>query len=204
MALITVALLKDYLRVEHDADDALLADMRTSVIAAIGSWMGTPVIAEERTFLCKTKNPHGARFPWSHVVYLPIYPIVEPITSMVDADGEDITADISVDYRSGEIRYSSGNEFSNGPYTVVCDVGLEAFEEFDTLILPALNRAIRDQVADDYQRRNPAAEGESEGGGVSVKYRNERHGVTAAGGGREDLGIPRVMDALARWRQIPF
>lgn len=201
MATITVQNVKDYLRIQHDAEDGVIEMLLASAKAAISGWLQRPLAIEERTFVVETKTYHGAHYSVARVVQLPMFPL-EALESMFDADGDDISLDVAVNSRSGTIRYNDSSEFGNGPYTIKGTFGLAGYDEYETSIEPVINQAIIDVVADLWHRRNPAASAEREGGGIAVEYSNQVRGVAAAGGGREDLITPRTAALLAPWRLI--
>jgi uncharacterized phiE125 gp8 family phage protein len=191
MALPTVADCKDYLRIEHTAEDAMLAGWLAQAIALIEAELGRPITILNRTFVleCEPSRVSSTR------LFVPIYPIATEDSSagtadltLTDADGTVLVEDTDyrLDTRTGWIT-AIDSCFSNYPYTIVADVGLAALPEYATRIEPALSAAVLDVVADRYQRRNPAAQAEGAGGGVYTQS--------------QIAGLPdRVKDALAPWK----
>jgi pyridoxal/pyridoxine/pyridoxamine kinase len=110
----------------------------------------------------------------------------------VITDADDLViedTDYSIDYRIGVISAATGISFATYPYTVVATVGLSAHPDYADFIEPVINAAILDIVADRWNRRNPAASNESEGGGVGTSYRG--------------VGIPeRVQEMLEPFRMV--
>jgi hypothetical protein len=191
MALPTVADCKEYLRIEHTAEDTMLAGMLAQSIAAVEAELGRPIEYLNRTFVLEC-NPH---YHSPNKLFVPLYPIgvddsgagTSDLT-LADADATVLIedADYRLDIRTGVI---TGIDvcFGNYPYTIVADVGLEALPEYAARIEPAISAAILDVVADRYQRRNPAATSEDAGGGVATNSAS--------------VGLPaRVCEALVPWK----
>lgn len=191
MALPTVADCKDYLRIEHPAEDVMLAGWIVQAVALVEADLGRPITYLNRTFVLECNPSHVS----DTKLFVPLYPIGVDDSSagtadltLADADGTVLLEDTDyrLDLRTGVITAIDAC-FSNYPYTIVADVGLEALPEYTARVEPAISAAILDVVADKYQRRNPAATQEDAGGGVAT--------MSAA------VGLPqRVKDALAPWR----
>ena len=191
MALPTVADCKNYLRVEHTAEDAMLAGWLAQAVALVEAELGRPIEYVNRTFILEANPSQVAPAK----IFLPLHPVGVDDSSagtadltLTDADSVLLVegTDYRLDTRTGVLT-AIDTCFDNWPYTVVADVGLEALDEYTAKVEPALSAAILDVVADRYQRRSPAATTESAGGGVSTSY------ATA--------GLPaRVREALAPWR----
>lgn len=199
MAELTLAQTKAYLRVQHDAEDTLITALMASAIGVIEAFLQRPIYNRPDTRMIYIHGDvfrHGAK-----VLFLPFYPLAS-VTSITYEDDTVIPlADLLIDLRSGTVSYKDNGRFSFGRYTVVTTGGLEALPEFQSLVEPIMNQAVLDTVADLYQRRNPAAGAEREGGGVSVEYAgNTRSGV--ADNFREDGLISRVAYSIAPWRLL--
>jgi uncharacterized phiE125 gp8 family phage protein len=192
MALPDVDDCKDYLRIEHDAEDAMLAGWLAQAIALIEAELGRPITILRRTFVleCEPSRVSATR------LFVPVYPIAVEDSSastmdltLTDADGTVLVEDTDyrLDTRTGQITGIDGYCFTRWPYTIVADVGLAALPEYATRIEPAMAAAVLDVVADRYQRRDPVAQAEGAGGGVYTQY--------------QSAGLPdRVKDALAPWK----
>jgi uncharacterized phiE125 gp8 family phage protein len=192
VAALTVQDCKDYLRIEHTAEDTMLIGWLASAAAAVEQEVGRPLDPVLRTFIIE--RPVNAS-----KLFVPLYPIAVEDSSaatadleLTDGDGTVLTEDTDyrLDVRTGVITAINSDSslgcFSTYPYTIECYVGLAALPEYEDKIEPALNAAILDVLADRYQRRSPAATSEATGGEVSTGY---------AG------GLPqRVIDMLAPWR----
>jgi hypothetical protein len=191
MALPTVQDCKDYLRIEHTAEDAMLTRMLAQAVAAIESEIGRPIEYLRRTFILEERPSAVA----VDKIFVPLFPIgVEDSSAatmdltLTDADATLLVEDTDyrLDTRTGVIT-GIDRSFCSYPYTIVCDVGLEALEEYTTRVEPVLSLVILDFVADRYQRRNPAASQETTGGGVSSNF--------------AETGLPpRIREAVAPWR----
>jgi hypothetical protein len=192
MAALTVANCKDYLKIEHTAEDTPLIAWLASSSAAVQAELGVPIYLEEREFVLE--QPIGACSV--RKLFVPLYPIAPASSSVaeleiVDGSGNTLVEDTHyrVNLRTGVVTAISGS-FASFPYTITCSVGLEALDEFDTSVEPVVNAAILDTLADRYQRRSPAATTEATGGSVSQSYSG---------------GLPhRVIDLLAPFRVFPL
>jgi uncharacterized phiE125 gp8 family phage protein len=199
MAQLTSCDIKAYLRIQHDAEDRLLSNLLDRATGMVEAYLGKPIYLRQESRIVRVEGDAfggGAR-----LLFLPVYPISQ-LLSLTAPDGTAITvADLAVDGRQGVVEYRSGSRFSLGAYTAVASAGLEALSEFDTVVEPTLNIAICDLVADMYQRRNPTASAEREGGGVGVEYgSNQRSGV--ADNYREDQVPNRIAASIAPWRML--
>lgn len=199
MAAITLNEAKAYLRVQTSDEDGLISALLASGQAAIDAWLGRPVYASTRTMSLGPIMGSGEFSP--RILFSPIYPI-EEITSFTDADGVAVDqTELRIDKRSGTFVYKSGQTWPAAPYTLAASVGLEFYPEFESHIEPATRHALLDVVSDLYQRRNPAAMSEREGGGIAVQYSDQIRGI-GADNKREDLITPRVAALLAPWRLL--
>lgn len=193
MALPTVQDCKDYLRIEHTAEDVMLAGWLAQAIALIEAEIGRPVEILNKTWTLEC-DPSAVALTR---IFVPQYPVAVADSSastsdlvLTDADGTVLVedADYRLDIRTGQITGIDGYAFTRYPYTIVADVGLEALPEYAARIEPAIAAAVLDVVADRYQRRDPAAVQEASGGGVTTMY------GTAS-------GLPqRVKDMVAPWK----
>jgi uncharacterized phiE125 gp8 family phage protein len=191
MALPTVADCKNYLRIEHTAEDVMLAGWLAQAIAAVEAELGRPVQYLNKTWVLECEPSHVS----ATRLFVPQYPVATEDSSagtadltLTDADGTVLVEDTDyrLDTRTGWIT-AIDSCFTNYPYTIVADVGLEALPEYTARIEPAIAAAVLDVVADRYQRRNPAAQAEGAGGGVYTQ--------------QQQVGLPeRVKDALAPWK----
>lgn len=191
MALPTVQDCKDYLKIEHTAEDTMLTGMLAQVEALIEAEIGRPITILNRTFVLECQP---SRFSRTKMI-VPIYPVAVEDSSagtadltLTDADGTVLVEDTDyrLDTRTGVLT-AIDSCFTNYPYTIVADVGLAAFAEYDDRIEPVISAWILDLVAERYQYRNPSASSETTGGGVQTSYM--------------DTGLPpRVKQGLARWR----
>lgn len=199
MSLPSVETLRPYLRIQNLVEEPLLEGLLASAQAAVTGWLGRPIKAEKRTFLIQTFADTVAMY--SKRMVIPIAPIGS-ITTLTDANGTAVSlSDLYIDYRIGILQYKDGARWMNGPYTITCEVGLECFAEYLNSIEPAISQAIIDVASDLYQRRNPAASSEKEGGGIESQYVDQTRGV-GSDNRREDLITPRIAAMLAPWRSL--
>lgn len=181
MSLPDVDSLKSYLKIEHTAEDALLASLRAEALGKIQTFIGCPVVADERVFFDEAET-NAEQAPRS--LLIPETPV--DVDTLVVKDKDDATisaALLRTDPSSGIIRYRDGlTRFTNGPYEITVEVGLDTLGNYDAEIEPIVSSALRDVVADLYRRRNPAASSETSAG-TSVAY--------------HDSGLPlRVAESL--------
>ena len=172
MAFPTVDDCKATLRIQTDAENALLGLLLTGALASVEAYVRRPLIAEERTFVV-------GRPVWGIVrsFFVPIYPVAAaPALTLTDATGALLVegTDYRVDLRTGEVTALTngveGGAFGDWPQTVMATVGLSADPRYADRIEPALSMAILDVVADYWHRRNPSASNEAAGGGVATAY----------------------------------
>lgn len=190
MALPDVAALKRVLKIEHTAEDTLVAELLARAIGLVQGGkggLGVAIEAEEQVF---TDDAEGnlARKVGVRSLLVPKTPFDVATIEITDADDTALdNEDLRIDPLSGVIRYKDGSRFFNGPYEITCDVGLDAhprYAEFE----PIVSAAIVDVVSDLYARRNPSAQSETAAGGVSRSY--------------VEGGLPqRVVDSLETIRQ---
>lgn len=165
----TVQDLKDYLRIETTAEDALLASILGRALAMIEGWIGVPVTAEEGTFTDRAEYAAGV-VPRSLV--LPVRPIgasdAVPIV-VTDGDGEVVdSTTYTVDATAGILWGKRRTVFPNGPYEIVALYGLSLMPRYAALE-PMIAEVIIDIAADLYQRRTPSAASET-GAGTSITW----------------------------------
>lgn len=171
MALPTKGELKAVLRIQSTAEDAVLDLMMTQAKALVEAMLDKPIASVPRTFLDKADT--NVAYGRVSRLIVPVTPVDWSTMAIEDVDGTALVED--EDYRvgtpwSGEILALPGVSFSNGPYTIDIEVGLENDPEYATRIEPVISAAILDVAQDLWHRRNPAATNESTGGGVSTTY----------------------------------
>ena len=158
MALPTLSDLKDYLRIESSAENALLTALLGRAKAMLEAWTDTPITATSQSAVDR-----------ADALDLPVISLVFPrrpcaVTAVVDSDGTTVPAtDYWVDGRSGIIYGKDGVTFPYGPYTITANVGLSLRQDYAALE-PLLNEVIIDLAADLYQRRTPGAASETAAG----------------------------------------
>jgi hypothetical protein len=187
---------KRYLRLQTDEENVLLQSLINSSIAAVEAWIGRPVEARSMTFVDSGMDLFDRPVAKLRV---PVTPIAA-LTSVVDDDGTalDLTR-LRTDVTTGLVSYKDKSMFMNGPYTITATVGLSASPQYQFGASAAIQQAVVDVVADLYQRRNPAASREAEGGGIAVDYNPVQRGV-GADNAREDLLPERTAAILAPFR----
>lgn len=158
--------LKSYLRIEHDAEDALLDELVDSARAHAESLINRPITATQRTYtgLRGSHNEYGRS-----VLSLPEYPVATPVT-LTNTDDDTVAAGEYTLDSSGVLTSATGFSFSRYPYGVSVLVGLELDPDYETRYVPQLRRLILGIASIDYHQRNPNATSDSSGGGVSVSY----------------------------------
>lgn len=177
MALPSVQDCKDYLRIQHTAEDTMLTTWLLIAQARVEAALGRPIaLVSDQTWTDDVENRTLYNcHPTRRLVIPAQYSPIDPAT-LVIADVDANVLDPLVDYYApvtgweGVVTARPGITFANGPYAFVADVGLETAADYATRIEPVVSAAILDVVADWYQRRNPNAGSESTGGGVSTTY----------------------------------
>jgi hypothetical protein len=167
MALPTVQDVKDYLRIENMAEDAMLAREIAAATSAVEAFIRRPITAEARTFVLP--EPSQRAYQGATRFYLPIFPVADtPAIAITDDDGTVLVedTDFRVVFETGEV-IGLLSAFSVWPYTVVATVGLSARADYATRVEPVMGAAIIDVVSDRWHFRSPAAMSETTGGGVS-------------------------------------
>jgi hypothetical protein len=192
MALPTTADLKLVLKIQTTAEDALLASLLLRARAVIEGELGRPIVTvtkswREDGFVNRVwGGGQSIAIPVEATPFDPASLQITDVDSVVLTDTADYWAPLTG--REGVVRARPGIAFSNGPYTVEVDAGLDLLPDYATLVEPAIGAAILDYAASLYQERNAAATSESTGGGVSTSY---------------VPGMPqRVRDALSPWKAI--
>lgn len=164
----TVDDLKAYLRIESDAEDALLGAILYRASAMIELWTDTPIAATLRTAFdpsAADNDPPRALtaliFPWR--------PIGSDVT-VVDADGNTVPADrYRVDKRQAMIYAKRGYVFNNPPYEITASVGFEHWDNYITSLEFTIGQVMIDVAADLYTRRTPMATSET-GAGTTISW----------------------------------
>lgn len=157
MALPTTADLKSYLRIESNAENALLAALLVRAQAMLEGWIDCPITAEAQTAVDRAESLDE-----------PVYSLVFPrrpigSVSITDAEGTTVpAAGYTVTATSGMIYAKPGYSFNDGPYTITAQVGLSLRADY-ARIEPLLAEIILDLAADLYQRRTPGAATERAG-----------------------------------------
>jgi hypothetical protein len=186
MALLTLAELKRYLRVQTTLQDTLLTEILAESVALAEQYLNQPITAAERTAYLTVSAWAGVG-----VLHLPSYPSADAV-EVVNAYGDTVsTDDYRVDRYVGALYGLSSYRFPAGEHAVTGTWGLSAHPDYATRIEPVINAGIRDYAADLYLRRNPAAAYETAGAGVSVTYNESAN-----------QGLPpRIKTTLAPWRR---
>ena len=186
MALLTLAELKRYLKVQTTLQDTLLTEVLAEATALAEQYLNQPIVAAERTVYLTVAGRRGA-----DVLYLPSY-VSDGGAVVTDPNGDAVAAeDFRVDRYVGALYGLDAYRFAYGQHTVVATMGLSAHPQYTTRIEPVVNAGIRDYAADLYLRRNPAAAFEAAGAGVSVTYNESAN-----------QGLPpRIATTLAPWRR---
>jgi hypothetical protein len=184
MALLTLAQLKLYLKVQTTLQDTLLTELLAEATALAEQYLNQPITAAERTVYLTVAARRGAANLW-----LPSYPSAGAIV-ITDPNGDAVSADdYRVDRYVGALYGLDSYLFAYGEHTITGTWGLDQHPQYATRIEPVVNAGIRDYAADLYLRRNPAAAFEAAGAGVSVTYNESAN-----------QGLPpRIATALAPW-----
>lgn len=170
MALPTTADLKSYLRIESNAEDALLTALMARAKAMLEAWIDVPITAESQTAVDRATTEST---PIRSLIY-PRRPI--GAVSIVDKNGTAVSASTySVDGVAGMIYAKEGITFPYGPYTITAICGLSLLQSYARLE-PVLSECIIDLAADLYQRRTPGASSEN-AAGTSITWDASRETI---------------------------
>jgi uncharacterized phiE125 gp8 family phage protein len=165
MSLPTLADAKTYLRIQTTAEDAAVTGLLARALAIVETSIGVRLVAAIETVTDWTTDAVRA---WSAPtrLQLPRYPVaLTPAPVVVDTNGTTVdAATYVVDGRIGQIRAKPGTVFNNGPYAITATIGWSTHPDYATRLEALAAAAILDVVADLYQRRNPGAVAEYEGG----------------------------------------
>lgn len=190
MPLPSVQDLKDYLRVETDAEDSVIEDLLASALAWAASEIGRPIEAEERTFSAVVAQLWNGYTP---ALALPIYPVATtPAPVVTDSAGDVVDAlSYEVDPATGRLSAVDGYEFDDGPHVITATVGLDAHPDYDIRYEPKVRALVMGLASILYHQRNPGVTSESEGGS-SVSYRDKDDLPQHLRSLRESLRIKRI------------
>lgn len=171
MALPTMTEVKNYLRVQTNAEDSVITDLLASAKAWAETLVGRPITSASRAMTGLT----GIRDSYNRsVLYLPVWPAVSAGLTVVDANGDTVPgADYTLDVDAGKLISATGKYFGTPPYTVTATSGLSSGSTYSAVVEPILRSIIIALAAILYKRRNPAAVSDSSGAGASVSYGND-------------------------------
>lgn len=160
MALPTVSELKAYLRIESNAENALLQALLDRAKAQLEVWIDTPITAVSTTAVDRADTISG------QVCTSLIFPQrpINTTATIVDSEGTTVAStDYTINTASGVIYANEGYSFPYGPYTITTTCGLSLRGDY-ARIEPILAQCIIDLAADLYQKRTPNASRESAAG----------------------------------------
>jgi hypothetical protein len=169
MALPDLEELRSYLRLETEIEDELLEAALASAQAVTRQYLRVPLESEARTFQGRRPRTGWRGEPYEQLT-VPVFPC-DSSAVVTDVDGVTVDdATYTIDTRTGQFNAILTEAFSNPPYTVVIDVGLEFDAQYDDNVEPILRQAILYIAADIYFRRNSGAVYQQSGGQVSITY----------------------------------
>lgn len=169
MALPDVDSLKRTLKIEHSAEDALLAEQLVRAKGMVQGFIGAPIETDSgRIFYDEAQSQTGLA-PKS--LLIPETPVDVEDVEIEDCNGTAIDVDLlRINPETGVVRYLDGvTRFPFGPYKITAGIGMDALDKYATDLEPIISQAIIDTAADLYYRRNPGAVQESSVG-VSRSY----------------------------------
>lgn len=170
MALPTAADLKSYLRIESNAEDALLTALMARAKAMLEAWIDVPITAEMQTAVDRATTEST---PITSLIF-PRRPIAS--ASVTDKNGTSVNVNsYSVDGVAGMLYAKQGITFPYGPYTIQALCGLTLLPNYARLE-PVLSECIIDLAADLYQRRTPGASSEN-AAGTSITWDASRETI---------------------------
>lgn len=177
MALPTADDLKDALKVETDAEDALFAGWLVRATALIEGLLQRPIAASATVVRYVVTPSCHPVYGDATLLVLPVRPISATTADVTVTDDEGdlvATSDYTIDGARAWLVADVANDvvFDAPWYTVTAKPGLDKASDYATRIEPLLAQAITDTVSDWYHHRNPDATVSTAGGGVSVTYAN--------------------------------
>lgn len=178
MTLPTVANVKDWLRIESTAEDALLAELLTQAEGEIEFACGKAL--EHRAVVWyddATTQRIGEGVVNLILQQVPIDPatlvVKDCLGVTVDANSYVLRQDKGMicAYPVGQGSFIGGpfTTFDNGPYQIACEAGFDCSDTYAYVELPMIRRAIIAYVAYLYQQRTPGAKTERSAG-TTVDY----------------------------------
>jgi uncharacterized phiE125 gp8 family phage protein len=186
VALPTATDLKSYLRIETNAEDALLAALMARAKSMLEAWIDVPITAESQTAVDRATTE-------SAPIKSLLFPR-RPITQVSVTDGNGVIVDAmkySVDSISGMIYGKTGITFPDGPYTITAMCGLSLMPNY-TRLEPILSECIIDIAADLYERRTPGASSET-AAGTSISWDVSRETIARIMKTLRTLKLPIVL-----------
>jgi hypothetical protein len=161
------AVLKDYLRIETEAEDTPLSEMLDRAEAFVRHLVDRPIEDEERSYRIEGDTTRSRSLDR---LLFPQPPLDTASLEITDGEGATVDdADYHVDGGTGVIRGLDGFRFGTFPYTLTADNGLEQRAQYEVIEEPMLSEAILAYAAMLYHQRNPNAGTESIIG-ASVTY----------------------------------
>lgn len=168
------------LKIETDAEDEDLENKINQAEAAIRGYVRRPLTLEAFQWILERPKEYG----WKAIrmLTLPIYPLAEAGMSAgsYSADGDleildtndDLvsTDDYRVERKTGLVYARGSYQFTGYPYVINAVAGLGGRPDYETYAVPLIRAGIFDMLRSLYLQRNPNAQTESTGGGISTTY----------------------------------
>lgn len=168
MTLLTVQQVKDYLRIETDAEDALIAALIVEAMATCEGICGTSFTHASVTWYDDAISLRLNEAPWNLLLQ---ERAIDPAT-LVIYDCEDAVVDAAgyvIRQDEGLVKSKRGESFPFGPYRLTCVAGYDTRDDYTVRWLPIIQRLLTDFVAMLYQQRTPGALTE-QASGTTVDY----------------------------------
>ena len=168
MSLPTVQQLKDYARIETDAENALLADVLARATGLVQGLVGRSLTSDSVVWYddAGTLKLYGAptRLCLQHR-------FVDPASVVLtDAQGVVVPAtDYTVRVDLAMLVAAPDVSFGNGPYAIACTAGYATSEQYASVYSAQIAQIVLDTALFFYQQRTPGATREA-ATGTSVDY----------------------------------
>lgn len=169
-AIVTVQDVKDYLRIETDAEDALLAELIVEATGLVQAMVGPSLTHASVTWYDDAETMRLNTGITN--LQLKFTPIDEDTLVITDCNDEVVPADSYVIRQDeGLVKAKTSNfsqgpawSFSMGPYKLTCVAGYEFADQYATVLLPLIKSLLTDYTAFLWQQRTLGSSSEKAAG----------------------------------------
>lgn len=161
---------KEFLRVEVDDEDSLIARLLASAKARVEGAMGYPMAAAAQSVQDLKRT--ASWIPTDELELGGPFKTAGPAPIVTDRDGSVVDASCyTLDPKRGKIVAKYWYSFALGPYTITADIGLSAHPDYASQLEAIASSAILQMTAHLYLNRNPGVANEMDEVGGAVSYR---------------------------------